>query len=188
MQVKFKFSIISSGMSLILLGALLSSCQSSKNQKLTIATAANAQFAIAAIALEFEKETGIKIHNFEELDLKNDFDGTTALIKSLDLTMGPGSAPIMQSAMAGVETWFVPVGYPWWRFGENTPIWRQNSTLYSKNDNTPWPEHMEECAKTFKKWLKDINADIIDIEKGTFKESGTTVGGKIIIINKKEIN
>jgi molybdate transport system substrate-binding protein len=59
MLVKFNFSIISSGLSLILLGALLSACQSGKNQKLTIATAANAQFAIAAIVLEFEKETGI---------------------------------------------------------------------------------------------------------------------------------
>ena len=59
MKVKFKFSIIRSGLSLILLSTILSSCQSGKNQKLTIATAANAQFAIAAIALEFEKETGI---------------------------------------------------------------------------------------------------------------------------------
>lgn len=59
MKVKFKFSIIRSALSLILLSALLSSCQSAKNQKLTIATAANAQFAIAGIALEFEKETGI---------------------------------------------------------------------------------------------------------------------------------
>jgi molybdate transport system substrate-binding protein len=59
MNVKFKFSIIRSGLSLILLSALLLSCQSGKNQKLTIATAANAQFAIEAIASEFEKETGI---------------------------------------------------------------------------------------------------------------------------------
>ena len=35
------------------------SCQSGENQKLTIAAAANAQFAIEAIAVEFEKETGI---------------------------------------------------------------------------------------------------------------------------------
>jgi hypothetical protein len=45
--------------------------------------------------------------------------------------------------------------YPWWRFGENRPIWRQKTIILAKNDNTPWPEHMEECAKAFKKWLKE---------------------------------
>lgn len=36
----------------------------------------------------------------------------------------------------------------------------------------------------FKNWLNEIEAEVIDIEKGRFKESGTTVGGKIVIINK----
>lgn len=36
----------------------------------------------------------------------------------------------------------------------------------------------------FRDWLEEVGAEIIDIEKGTFKESGTMVGGKIIIINK----
>jgi hypothetical protein len=39
----------------------------------------------------------------------------------------------------------------------------------------------------FKKWLEDIKAQVLDIEKGTFKESGTNVGAKIVIINKNEI-
>ena len=36
----------------------------------------------------------------------------------------------------------------------------------------------------FKEWLDNVDAEILDIQKGSFKESGTTVGGKIIIINK----
>lgn len=36
----------------------------------------------------------------------------------------------------------------------------------------------------FRKWLKKINAEIIKIEKGTFKKSGTMAGGNVIIINK----
>ena len=39
----------------------------------------------------------------------------------------------------------------------------------------------------FKNWLEDIKAQVLDIEKGTFKESGTNVGAKIVIINKNEI-
>jgi len=36
----------------------------------------------------------------------------------------------------------------------------------------------------FRMWLNDIGAEILDIEPGRFKESGTMVGGKIVIINK----
>lgn len=36
----------------------------------------------------------------------------------------------------------------------------------------------------FRDWLNFLNAEIIEIEKGAFKESGTMVGGKILVINK----
>jgi len=36
----------------------------------------------------------------------------------------------------------------------------------------------------FKEWLDEVEAEVIDIEKGSFKESGTMVGGKIVVINK----
>ncbi len=36
----------------------------------------------------------------------------------------------------------------------------------------------------FRNWLDEVNAEIIDIEKGSFKESGTLIGGNIIVINK----
>lgn len=103
---------------------------------------------------EFEQTTGIKIHNFKDLDLKDDFEATTAMMKSLDLVMGPGSAPLMQAKMAGVETWVFTSGKPWWAFGEEVPIWRQNAKVVTKNENEPWPEFMVEKAKDFKKWLK----------------------------------
>lgn len=37
----------------------------------------------------------------------------------------------------------------------------------------------------FREWLDASGADIINIKKGAFQESGTMVGGKIIIIDKK---
>lgn len=44
---------------IIIIAGIFLSCQPAKDEKLTIAAAANAQFAIEAIAHEFEKETGI---------------------------------------------------------------------------------------------------------------------------------
>lgn len=36
----------------------------------------------------------------------------------------------------------------------------------------------------FREWLDSVDAEVIEIEKGSFKESGTMVGGKIVIINR----
>jgi hypothetical protein len=47
-----------------------------------------------------------------------------------------------------------------------------------------WVNGSQKKQVEFKNWLEEIKAGIIDIEKGTFKESGTMVGGKIVIINK----
>ena len=38
----------------------------------------------------------------------------------------------------------------------------------------------------FREWLDTLDAKILHIEKGSFKESGTMVGGKIVVINKSE--
>jgi hypothetical protein len=47
-----------------------------------------------------------------------------------------------------------------------------------------WVNGSQKIQCEFIKWLKEVNATILDIEKGSFKESGTMVGGKIIIIDK----
>lgn len=47
-----------------------------------------------------------------------------------------------------------------------------------------WVNGSQKKQVEFRDWLDDVNAEIIDIEKGAFKESGTMVGGKIVIINK----
>jgi len=47
-----------------------------------------------------------------------------------------------------------------------------------------WVNGSQKKQVDFKNWLDEIKAEVIDIEKGSFKESGTTVGGKIVIVNK----
>lgn len=103
---------------------------------------------------ELEEKTGIKIHNFKDLDLRDDFEATTAMMSSLDLVIGPSSAPTMQSQMAGVETWFIISGMHWWSFGEDKPKWNPKSRILEKNDNDPWSGHMANCASELGKWLK----------------------------------
>lgn len=104
---------------------------------------------------EFKNKTGIKIHNFDDLDLKDDFEGTTAMMKSLDLVMGPASAPIMQSSFAGVPTWCITSGVPWWSFGDDIPVWRQNLRVIAKNDSEDWKQFMLQQAILIEEWYKE---------------------------------
>ncbi len=47
-----------------------------------------------------------------------------------------------------------------------------------------WVNGFQKKQVEFREWLEEVDAEILDIERGTFKESGTMVGGKIIVINK----
>mgnify|MGYP000607382965 CR=1 FL=1 len=103
---------------------------------------------------ELEKETGIKIHNFKDLNLKDDFEGTTAMISSLDLVVGPSSSPIMQAAFVGTDAWYFTNGSPWWAFGDSTPKWMNNARVFAKNPNTPWADYLLESSDDFNCWLE----------------------------------
>ena len=50
--------------------------------------------------------------------------------------------------------------------------------------STSWFTGSQKRHKAFRAWLDELNAEILDIEPGTFKESGTMVGGKIVVIDK----
>lgn len=47
-----------------------------------------------------------------------------------------------------------------------------------------WKNSDKKIHKDFEKWLIEVKAKHIHLEKGTFKESGTMVSANIIIINK----
>jgi hypothetical protein len=47
-----------------------------------------------------------------------------------------------------------------------------------------WVTGSQKKQVDFRDWLDEVGAEILYVEKGVFKESGTMVGGKIIIIDK----
>lgn len=47
-----------------------------------------------------------------------------------------------------------------------------------------WVNGSQKKQVEFKEWLDEVDAEIHDIERGAFKESGTMVGGKIVVVNK----
>lgn len=98
---------------------------------------------------------GITLHHFEELDLKDDFEGTTALMKNLDLVMGPATTPVVEAAAIGTACWWVHYNTkPWWCLGldRKTPLfpdykmtikphtldWSGFMPLFAKEEFMPW--------------------------------------------------
>lgn len=47
-----------------------------------------------------------------------------------------------------------------------------------------WTFGSQKKQVDFRNWLDEVNADVSDIERESFKQSGTMVGGRIIVINK----
>lgn len=105
---------------------------------------------------EFKNKTGIEIYNLKDLDLRDDFENTTAMMQSLDLVMGPASSPLMQAAFSGVQSWYFTNGLPWWAFGDNYPAWSDNARIFAKNPNLYWADYLSEQAKEVKLWLDNL--------------------------------
>jgi len=105
----------------------------------------------------FEK-TGVILHNFEELDLKDDFEGSAALMKNLDLVIGPGTTPVSQAACTGTRAWWVNYNHKqWWSFGQDigTPVYKSNK-MSIKPSTLDWNEYLPLFAQEeFAPWAKE---------------------------------
>ena len=56
-----------------------------------------------------EAQIGVKVHTPKGIDLKNDIDDLSALIASLDLVVGPHTAPIdLAMSVKGASAWVLP--------------------------------------------------------------------------------
>lgn len=47
-----------------------------------------------------------------------------------------------------------------------------------------WIDGIQKKQVAFRNWLYELNSVVIDIPRGSFKESGTMVGGRIVVIRK----
>lgn len=83
----------------------------------------NLQYGDAeAELLEAETRFGVTIHRWPDLDLKDDFEGTAALIAGLDLVIAPATAAGELAGALGVPTWRF-CWSDWTRLGSGTRPW-----------------------------------------------------------------
>ncbi len=89
--------------------------------------------------LNAEKQFGVRITSFPDLDLKNDLDESAALMKSLDLVISAGTAVVAIAAALGVETWCIEAeAKPWTALGTDRLPWFPSLKLFRKAFRGDW--------------------------------------------------
>lgn len=89
------------------------------------ATFVNLQYDDCQAELDNASDTfGVEIHNFDDIDLRNDLDDCAALTSALDLVISPAAAPAMMAVGVGTPLWVICRVKPYWMFGkaDATPL------------------------------------------------------------------
>ena len=102
-------------------------------------TFVNLQYGDVASELAAAQEKfGVTIHNFQDLNLKNDLEGAAALTDACDLVI---SAPTAAAAMAGAlgrETWFLVASRVWPQLGTEHYPWYRSTRVFACEKFADW--------------------------------------------------
>ena len=111
-------------------------------------TFVNLQYGEVASELAHAREKfGITIHNFADVDLRNDLDGAAALTDACDLVI---SAPTAAAAMAGAlgrETWFMLASLVWPQLGTDHYPWYRSTRVFACETFADWGTVMPRVRK-----------------------------------------
>ena len=97
-----------------------------------------------------EKEFGVKVHQLDGIDLKNDLDDLAALCVALDLVVGPMNATTNISAGAGAKTAIIAAPNSWPFLGTGQLPWYPTATVFSPKTISDWKPAMSD----FNLWLE----------------------------------
>ena len=101
----------------------------------------------------FYKTSNINIHNIEEVDLFNDFESISSLLKNLDLLISVSNTTAHVAGALGVPTWLIKpknhAVFHYWNQPGNTTPWYSSITLY------PYLKGWEKTIDIIKKDLKE---------------------------------
>src|SRR6266567_4717078 len=94
-------------------------------------TFVNLQYGDSAPDIARAKEKfGVRIHQVEGLDLKDDIDGTAALALALDLVLSAPTAAAHTAASVGAKVWYLAVGLGWPQLGTAEYPWHADTRVF----------------------------------------------------------
>ncbi len=110
-------------------------------------TFVNLQYGDCAEDIAYVKDRfGITIHDFDEIDLKNDLDDNAALCAALDLVLSAPTAASTIAGSVGTEIWLLAIGYVWPMLGEDHYPFFSNNKVFMPDTYADWPNLMEKLG------------------------------------------
>jgi len=89
---------------------------------------------------------GVRIHEFDDLDLRMNLDDNAALCAALDLVVSAPTAAAALAAATGTQTWFLTAGRVWPQLGTDHYPWYADTRVLTPEKFGDWPALMTRFA------------------------------------------
>lgn len=90
---------------------------------------------------------GAVVHNFEDLDLKNNLDDNAALCAALDLVVSAPTAAVALAAATGTESWILTPGRVWPQLGTDRYPWYPRTRVLMPEQFGDWESLLRTAAR-----------------------------------------
>jgi Flp pilus assembly protein TadD len=94
-----------------------------------------------------ERRFGVRILRWSSLDLKNNLDGTAALMSALDLVISPRTAVAMLSGALGIETLTLANRHAWPDLGAGGLPWFPSIRMIYREPEGDWQQALAAAAR-----------------------------------------
>ena len=112
-----------------------------------------------------EEKFGVKIHQMEGLDLKDDLDGLAALSVALDLVLSAPTAAAHTASSVGAQVWYLSAGVGWPQLGTGEYPWYPNTRVF-------WPEKFGDWSGVMPKFAAELAAFAAPTGKSVLRAAG----------------
>ncbi|TAN49194.1 MAG: tetratricopeptide repeat protein [Rhodospirillales bacterium] len=104
-----------------------------------------------------EREQGITIHRWPDLNLKDDLEDIVALMKALDLVVTVGTAVNDLAGAVGAETWLILKTPHYDMMGTDRYPWYPSVRVFPRPWNLDWPRVMARVAMAMRERLGETS-------------------------------
>lgn len=105
--------------------------------------------------VSIKEKHGVTVHNFTDVNLKQDIEANLAIASACDVVVSSCSAPGMFSMSAGMPTLLMSAAKPWWCFGHDTRVpFATEAELFSCDGDVDWGQIVNNVADRVKELVK----------------------------------
>lgn len=108
----------------------------------------NLQYGDQSEAIAYAQSAfGVKLHQPDGIDLKNDLDDVAALCRAMDLVVGVSNATFNIAAACGAPCWLIGIKSAWPRLGTDRYPWYSQVRAFAPERHGAWDDVMAQVAE-----------------------------------------